>query len=132
MKEDPMEEGRISNRSRPVGGVTWGMVRRRAREIAVINGRPSGEVLDSDFDQARRELTSLEDESVKDQILESAPESERWDPVPGSFGRQVPRHTLDDEEPEAERLVQEGMEDAEHDQMLQGSRERARRDREGT
>ena len=132
MKRNPVDKGRISNRSRAVGVVTYDMVRDRAREIAITNGRGPEEVLDSDFDQARRELTTLEDEPVKEQILESAPESERWDPVPGSFGKAAPKYPINDEETENERLVQEGVEDAEHDQMVQGSIEEARRDEEGS
>lgn len=106
------------------------MVRKRAREIAITNGRAPGEVLDSDFDQARRELTTLEDEPRSEEILESLPESERWDPVPGSFGHAAPKTQLDDEQNETERLVEEGMEDAEHDQMVKGSIQEARRDQE--
>jgi hypothetical protein len=132
MREDPIDRGRISNRSRAVGVVTWDMVRKRAREIAITNGRGPYAVLDSDFDQARRELTTLEDEPVKEQFLESVPESERWDPVPGSFGRVAPKYPpLNQEETDGERLTREGVEDAEHDQMVKGSIEEARRDEEG-
>lgn len=131
MKRNPVDEGRISNRSRAVGVVTWDMVRHRAREIAITNGRGPWEVLEGDFDQAKRELTTLQDESNKEEVLESAPESERWDPVPGSFGRAAPKYPINDEQVENERLVQEGMEDAEHDQMVQGSIEEARRDEAG-
>ena len=130
MKKNMTEKGRISNRFGPVGTVTWEMVRDRAREIAVINGREETDVLDSDFDQARRELTTLESEGPKQEMLESVPESERWDPVPGSPGKQIRRQPLEDEEPENVRMVQEGVEDAEHDQMVQGTKEQARRDEE--
>ena len=130
MKQHQNEKGRISNHSEAVGTVTWDMVRKRAREIAVINGRSPGEVLDSDFDQARRELTTLEEEPVQEQILDSAPESERWNPIAGSYGKQTLRQPLEDEQPETERMVQEGIEDAEHDQMVQGAKEQAKKDRE--
>lgn len=128
MKRDQIEEGRISDRSQGVGTVTWEMVRHRAREIAIINGRSPHQVLDSDFDQARRELTGEDEISPKEKIIESLPESERWDPVPGSMGRKAPKYPPDDEQTENEKLVQEGVEDAEHDQMLRGSEEEARRD----
>jgi osmotically-inducible protein OsmY len=53
--------------------------------------------------------------------LESAPESERWDPVPGSTGHKVPAAPSADEDEEGrsdnERLVEEGIAGAEHDQM---------------
>jgi len=130
MKQHTNEKGRISNHSQAVGTVTWDMVRKRAREIATINGRSPGEVLDSDFDQARRELTTLEEEPANEQILDSVPESERWNPEGGSTGKQILRQPLEDEEPQTERLVEEGIEDAEHDQMVQGAKEQAKKDRE--
>jgi hypothetical protein len=65
--------------------------------------------------------------------LESAPESERWDLVPGSTGHKVPVAPSDDEDDEGrsvnERLVEEGVAEAEHDQMLQAAREAAGADR---
>lgn len=130
MKQHANDKGRISNHSHAVGTVTWDAVRKRAREIAVINGRSAGEVLDADFDQARRELTTLEEEPAKEQILDSVPESERWNPEGGSYGKQIRRQPLEDEESETERMVQEGIEDAEHDQMVQGTKEQAKKDQE--
>jgi hypothetical protein len=128
MKNDRIEEGRIAEHSRPLGTVTREMVLARARELAIINGRSPHEVLDSDFDQARRELLGEEDISPKEQALESVPESERWDPVPGSSGDRVPPYPEPDEQTDNERLVQEGMEEAEHDRMVEGAREGFRRD----
>ena len=66
------------------------MVRERAVELAIINGRPAQDVSKSDWEQAKRELTGEPDTDPKEAILESAPESERWDPVPGSTGHKVP------------------------------------------
>jgi hypothetical protein len=131
MKRNELEKGRISNHSQPVGTVTYDMVRQRAREIAITNGRSPGEVSDLDVDQARRELTTLEEEPVSDQIAEALPESERWDPVPGSVGKSAPNAFKDEEQTDNERLIQEGMEDAEHDQMVKGSIEEAKKDEAG-
>jgi hypothetical protein len=59
--------------------------------------------------------------------LEAAPESERWDPLPGSTGHRAPVASSEDEDDEGRsdntRLVEEGMEGAEHDQMRQASKE---------
>jgi len=131
MNRNQPEKGRISNHSQPVGTVTWQMVRDRAREIAITNGRGPHDVLDSDFDQARRELTTLDNESRKEEFIESLPESERWDPVAGSPGYAAPKTEASDEQTENERLIQEGMEDAEHDQMVKGSIEEPRKDEAG-
>jgi hypothetical protein len=128
MNKDRLEEGRINEHSRPLGTVTREMVLERAREIAIINGRSPHEVLDSDFDQARRELLGEEELPPKERALESVPESERWDPVPGSSGGKVPPYPDPDEKTDNERLVQEGLEEAEHDLMVEGAREAFRRD----
>jgi hypothetical protein len=128
MKQDQNEEGRYISHSRPLGTVTREMVLQRAREIAQINGRSPHEVIESDFEQAMRELRGEEDESPKERALESVPESERWDPIPGDPGSQVPTVPAHDEQTDNEKLVEEGLDDAEHDQMLEGSRESFRRD----
>jgi hypothetical protein len=105
------------------------MVRERAVELAVINGRSAQDVSKSDWEQAKRELTGDSDTDPKEAALESAPESERWDPVPGSTGHKVPAAASDDEDDEGrsdnERLVEEGVAGAEHDQMLRAARETA-------
>ena len=68
----------------------------------------------------------------REAALESAPESERWDPVPGSPGYKVPAAPSDDEDEEGrsdnERLVDEGIAGAEIDQMRQANREAAKND----
>ncbi len=109
-----------------VGTVTRKMVRERAVELALIDGRAAQEASKSDWEQAKRELTGRSDMDPNEELLESAPESERWDPLPGSAGRIVPVTSEDGEDEEgrgvAERLVDEGMLEAEHDQMLQAAK----------
>jgi hypothetical protein len=60
-------------------------------------------------------------------VLEWAAESERWDPVHGSTGHKVSVNSGDDEDDEGrsdnERLVDEGMASAEHDQRRQATLE---------
>jgi hypothetical protein len=128
MKRNLDEEGRISYQSRPLGTVTEEMVRKRAQEIAIINGRSSGEVLDSDLDEAQRELTGEDDVPEDQKKVESVPETQRWDPVPGTSGEKLPDESADDEQSVSEKLTQEGLEDAEHDQMVKGTIAEARRD----
>jgi hypothetical protein len=66
-------------------------------------------------------------------MLESIPETKRWDPVPGSTGRQVPESPSEDEDDEgrseSEQLVDEGAEEAERDQMFQAARAAEKKDR---
>jgi hypothetical protein len=132
MKTNPLKEGALTENSAGIGTVTRKMVRDRAVELAVINGHSSQEVSTSDWDQAKRDLTGDSDTDPNDAALESAPESERWDPVPGSTGHKVPVAPSDDEDDEGrsdnERLVDEGIAGAEHDQMVQDARAAARAD----
>jgi len=58
------------------------MVRERARELALIEGRVPPQVLQVDYEQAKRELTGGADLDPQAAVLESAPESERWDSMP--------------------------------------------------
>ena len=126
MKIDPLKEAVLVINSTGIGTVTRKMVRERAVELAVINGHPAQEVSKSDWEQAKRELTGEPDADPKETLLESAPESERWDSLPGSTGHIVPVASIDDEDDEGksvgERLVEEGIQEAEHDQMLQAAR----------
>jgi hypothetical protein len=93
MKTNPLKEGAVIKNSAGIGTVTRKMVRERAVELAAINGRSAHEVSKSDWEQAKRELTGNSDMDSKEAILESAPESERWDPVYGSTGHKVPVRT---------------------------------------
>jgi hypothetical protein len=128
MNTNPLKQGILTENSAGIGTVNRKMVRKRAVELAVTNGRAAGDVSKSDWDQARRELTGEPDTDPKAAILESAPESERWDPVPGSTGHKVPAAPSADEDDEGrsdnERLVEEGVAGAEQDQMRQASLKR--------
>jgi hypothetical protein len=132
MKTNPLKEGALTENSTGLGTVTRQMVRERAIELAVINGRSAQDVSKSDWEEAKRELTGEPDTDPREAVLESAPESERWDPVHGSTGHKVPVASSDDEDDEGrsdnERLVDEGIAGAEHDQMLQATREAAKKD----
>ena len=132
MKTNPLKEGALTENSAGIGTVTRKMVRERAIELAVINGRSAQEVSKSDWEQAKRELTGDSDPDPNEAVLESAPESERWDPVPGSTGHEVPSAPSTDEDEEGrsdnEKLVDEGIAEAELDQNLQATREAAKED----
>jgi hypothetical protein len=123
MSTNPLKQGLLTENSAGVGTVTRKMVRERAIELAAINGHSVQEVSKSDWDQAKRELTGKPDTDPNEAALEAAPESERWDPVHGSTGQKVPVAAGEDEDDEGrsdnERLVEEGIEGAEHDQMRQ-------------
>jgi hypothetical protein len=127
MKSNPLKDGSLTENSAGLGTVTRKMVRERAVELAVINGRSAQEVSKSDWEQAKRELTGESEVDPKETVLESAPESERWDPIPGSTGHKMPAAPSADEDEEGrsdnEKLVEEGIKEAGHDQMRQASLE---------
>jgi hypothetical protein len=127
---NPLKQGVLTENSAGLGTVTRKMVHQRAMELSVINGRTSGEVSESDWDQARRELTGGPDLDPKEAALDAAPESDRWDPVPGSTGHLVTAAPSADEDEEGrsdnERLVDEGMAGAELERSRQASQAAAR------
>jgi hypothetical protein len=127
MKTNPLKDGVLTENSTGLGTVTRKMVRERAVELAVINGRSANDVSKSDWEQAKQELTGKPDGDVKEETLESAPESERWDPLPGSTGDKMPAAPSEDEDDEGrsdnERLVDEGIAGAEDDHRRQANSE---------
>jgi hypothetical protein len=131
MKTNPLKEGALTENSAGLGTVTRKMVRARAVELAAIDGLLSSAATKSHFAQAKRELTAEPDMDSKDAILESAPESERWDPVPGSTGRKVPVAPNEDEDEEErsdnDRLVEGGIAEAGIEQSFQAPRGRKKR-----
>jgi hypothetical protein len=132
MKTNPLKTGALIEKSDGLGTVTRKMVRKRAVELSVIAGRRPEDVSKSDLDQAKRELTGGAEADPKEALLESAPESERWDPLPGSTGQKVPVAAGEDEDEEGhsdqERLVEEGLGEAAHDQMRQATGDSANPD----
>jgi len=132
MKTNPLKKGVLTENSAGIGPVTRGMVQARARELATIDGRTAQEATKSDCEQARRELMGDSDLDAKEEALESVPESERWDPVPGSTGEKVPATASEDEDDEGrsdgERLIDEGLEEAELDERRQAAKEDGEKD----
>jgi hypothetical protein len=131
MKRNLEEEGRIIQHSKGIGTVTRAMVLARARELALINGHSAAQVVQSDWEQAKRELLGEEGLVPTETPAEILPESERWDPTPVSTGHKIGERPPHDEQSDAERLTEQGLAEAEHDLMVEGTREGIRREREG-
>ncbi len=121
MKKNPLNKGIIMENADGVGTVTPVMVEARARELAVINGRDSSKPTKADYQQAKRELTGEEEIDPQEENVEAVPESEGWDPVPGSSGRQAAESLGEDEDAEGRsqsaQMFEEGINEADHDQM---------------
>jgi hypothetical protein len=132
MEKNPVNKGVISDNFSGVGAVSTSMIHKRAKELAFLAARPGKEPTDADFEQAARELSGGSDLDSSEELIESLPESERWDPVPGSAGQQAPELENEDEDDsegrnESAQLAEGGAREAEHDQMLQAE-ESARED----
>src|SRR5260370_20539307 len=126
MRKNPLNKGIIMENAAGIGTVTSEMVEDRARELAEITGSPSSEPSEADYQQAKRELTGEAETDPQEESSESVPESEGWDPVPGSTGRQAADSLGEDEDAEGQsesaQMFEEGVTEAEHDQMRQASR----------
>ena len=126
MNNNPLNKGVLTIKSTGIGTVTREMVHARARELASLSGYAPPHVRQSDYEQAKRELTGESDIDRQDAVLDLLPEAKRWDPVPGSAGHHVSESASEDEDDEGrsetEQLVDEGAEEAERDRMFQAAR----------
>jgi hypothetical protein len=122
-----ISEEQAAGHARKLGAITPEMVTRRAHEIALINRRANDKPTPNDWREAKRELTT--GHSTHDPV-EDLPVSKRWDPVPGSTPHRAETVPVEDEQTFSETLVESGVEEAEHEHMVEGTRESVRRDRE--
>jgi hypothetical protein len=125
MNTKPLHEGAIMIHGNGVGTISDEMIQNRASELAVIDGREEENASQTDWDEAERELTSGDEPAS----LESLPESERRNPIPGTSGQEAAVEFDDNEDEEGrsvgERLVQAGVAEADHDQKLAAARDAA-------
>jgi hypothetical protein len=132
MSKNPLNKGVLSENAIGIGTVTAEMVEARARELAVIAGRVPPQPSQVDYQQAKRELTGEPEMDAEEAALERIPESEGWDAAPGSTGHHTPDSFDEDEDSEGRsesaQLVEEGIKEAEHDQMLQAAQAAQKRD----
>ena len=106
-----------------VGNVSPAMIRERAIQLAVIDGRREDEMNQYDLDQAEKELCDNERRGVERHDLprELADSALAGDPTP-SPGSQAASQPVDDDTNTSEQLVQQGMDEALHDQMLEAGK----------
>jgi hypothetical protein len=126
MNTHPLNESAIMIHGTGVGTISAEMIRKRASELAVIDGRADEEVSQADWDEAEQELTNGSGGITNLDSLDSLPESARWNPIPGSVGQETAVEFDDNEDQEGRsvetRLVQSGVEEADHDQKLAAAR----------
>ena len=73
MRKNPLNKGIIMENAAGIGTVISEMVEARARELAAINGRPSSEPSEADYQQAKRELTGEAEMDPQEESSESVP-----------------------------------------------------------
>jgi hypothetical protein len=120
MKAPRPNHAKILQHARGLGAPTMEDVRRRARELAQIDGWV--EPTEDHWKQAKRELHGGHDfengSNEHDmQLLVSEHDFISADP-----GRHTPKHSIDDDDHVVEELIAEGMDEALHEQMLEARR----------
>ena len=134
MDKNFLNKGVLTENSVGIGAVSREMIHSRARELALIAGHVPPLVTQADYEQAKRQLTGESDIDRQEAALESIPESDRWNPVPGSAGTQAPESPSEDEDEEgrseSEQLAEEGVGEAENDQMLQAAKAAEKKERQ--
>jgi hypothetical protein len=116
--------GKISVHGNGLGAATPEQVEARAREIAMIDERDPNEFTDADWDQARRELLGNVLPSPPEETKENVNLEDEWEVVANDKGHRVPRPGVDEnEETVGQHLVEDGLEEATHDQMLEARKE---------
>jgi hypothetical protein len=111
---DETQQGKILSGTEGVGTVTPQMVESRASEIARSDGR--AEPNDLDRARSREELTGVTSGSEKSPTREEP--GRDWGMPLVSSGEKAPTLRPEDEENIPEKLIQEGIEEADHDQRL--------------
>ena len=96
-------------------------VRKRAREIAMINGRD--EFNEEDWREAKRELHGGHELNDTNGDREMTAMVSEHDMVIGSMGHHSQNLIPEDSESVLEELIAEGMDEAVHEQMLASRRE---------
>ena len=120
MNEAQPTSGKILRGTEGLGTVTPQMIEERAREIARSDGRSQPNDLDRNY--AREQLTGATSDSEK---LPTREEPGRdWQMPLVSTGEQAPSVRPEDNENIVEKLIQEGIEEADHDQRLSAARNR--------
>ncbi|HEV2455216.1 MAG TPA: hypothetical protein VGY98_13210 [Verrucomicrobiae bacterium] len=103
--------------------VTPDMVEDRARELALIAGREPSRVTASDRIQAKKEL--LGDDSADSPVDDIGITPSGMGSPPTSTGKMTKPQLPTDDEIEVQ-TVQEGLDQAEHDEMLQAAKTRTK------
>jgi hypothetical protein len=115
---DQPQQSKILRGTEGVGTVTSQMIEERAREIARSDGRT--EPNDLDRTRAREELIGATPTSEKPATRKEP--GRDWEMPLVSSGEKAPTVRPEDEENIPEKLIEEGIEEADHDQRSRSGR----------
>ena len=118
--DETYSSGKIISGTEGIGIVTPQMIEKRAREIARTDGRTQAN--DLDRSRAREELTGAASDSERATTREEP--GRDWQMPLVSTGEKAPTVRPEDDENIPEKLIREGVEEADHDQRLSSERER--------
>jgi len=128
--KDKKANGKIELHGSGMGVPSNEDIEKRAREIAMIDERDPEDFTDTDWKQAREELMGVENNEPPEEDDKNIKLEYEWEVTPDNRGHRVPRPgTEDDDETVGAELVNDGREEAAHDQMLEARREE--REQEG-
>ena len=126
MKKTPLIKGRASAQLIGIGLPIHEMIPSGTREPDPAEEPATAQAPETDKVPVESESEDGSDLDPQETVLVAAPEAGRWDPVPGSLGRQAPESPSEDEDDEGrsetEQLVEGGVAEAERDQMVQAAR----------
>jgi hypothetical protein len=131
ISNDPTN-GRILVHGKGTGGISRADVERRARELADIDGRSGASITDDDIARARADLRGslLPDAPTEDSDGDAGATRDPSEPLSVS-GTETLAREGPDEQKAVERLALEGVDEAQHDQMLASRRHERRVDKQG-
>ena len=124
--QSPGQKAHIIIHDEGMGVPSAEMIEQRARELALIAGRPAREYTEEDFRQAGREMMQApepDDEEMQETALPFEPGSGE---VLGGRRRQAANFGSDDENTIGEELIREGLDEALHDEMLEARKKDVR------
>jgi hypothetical protein len=118
-KSSNASAGRILRHGQRADAITDESIEKRARELAAIDGRNDDDVTPRDRESALAELLGRHlpegsfDDGESEETLSRDPSEPRSIP-----GQRTPTYNEPEDQEMQERMVLEGVEEAQHDQML--------------
>ncbi|MFT3867535.1 MAG: hypothetical protein QM715_03445 [Nibricoccus sp.] len=134
MNKKQPPKGKVLLHGKGIGAVTKSDIERRARELAALAGHPAQpEFTEKYLAQAKRELSGENLPPTTDEADE-IPQAISRDPSEpvAQFGHQVPDMEEPNEQTTLENLAEEGVEEAQHEQMLAARKRAQQEDNEQT